>query len=283
MKRLSIASVLTLLLFAGLVFADDTTTAEEPLPSGLNRLQSWQGVAGAESFELGTLAVNDWLPDRELTRVLVDGDDTKMVLSEERFVLEGTSRFTLREVDTGWWLELTAFTGMAVDSVAEAGDPGMIAARFTQLIAEDYEGRLTLRAQGVPLIEVKQRLWRDDAYQQFTARLVALGESQPLVAAIPVASRVQLQRLASLVRTGDAGPDLDRFANVIITLASLVERDPTAAPTTPPATFTWRLLEADYQNSPDLDSRNQRLVETFAVSPADPLEDLRAAASPTTR
>ncbi|MEM8963643.1 MAG: hypothetical protein AAGD38_19325 [Acidobacteriota bacterium] len=283
MKTLIAILLLGVMAVCPVVAETATETTADDLPVRVNHSQTWQGTAGSTEIEVRTLTVTDWMPDRALTRVLINDDDTRLVLDEERFLLEGTSRFTLRDASTGWWLELTAHSGLVLESIDQAADPGQIAIGFSNLVADDYEGSLALRAQGLPEVVVPARLWRDDAYLRFARRLEADEHRSTLVNNVPAPTRETLRRLASLVRTGDAGAELDNFGGLLAALELMLDADPVTAPVTPRPPLRWRLVDTEFVNGDDLATRQAQFTDAFGLSTSDPVADLRDNATPISR
>ncbi len=248
----------------------------------LSRWQEWQGVAGPEKIELRTLVFNQLLQDRQVTRILADGSAPfRLVLSEERYFLEGTRRLSLRDPQTGWWFELVEDSGMKHDTAIQTADPGLFALKLSQLIQQDYEGRLTWQARGTPLFAEAIRLWKDDAYASFASRLFIDGRAGILVESIPPADRLAIRRLASLPMGGEAGGSIERFRGLLTTLVMILDRHETSGPPEPTPTVSWRLADSKFHYEEFFESHERELVNTFeGVSAIDPLADLKVASPP---
>ncbi|MCH9650969.1 MAG: hypothetical protein K0U98_22290 [Deltaproteobacteria bacterium] len=288
--RFQVSLVLLLATIFGTGAADRASHGEAPpgehpltaqLPSPVTRWQQWHGFSGSELLELRTLLLNSWLPDRELTQVLAEGSGpSRLILSEERFILDGVSRFRIVEAQTGWWLELTEYSGLKLDSVSEAADPAQIALKFSRLVDQDFEGRLAFRAQAVRLFEVPLRLWQDDAYLQFADRFADRERGAVLVKNMTESSREAIRQMASLTKSGNSQVNLGRFENLLVSLTAILDREEIRQEN-PLLQVDWSLVDEGYRNNLELASEQAAFANLFeGISGDDPQADLRTAQPP---
>lgn len=248
----------------------------------LSRWLEWRGVAGPEKVELRILVLNQLLDDRQVTRILADSSAPfRLILSEEQYLLEGTRRVTLRDPQTGWWLELVEDSGMKMETAIQAADPGLFALKLSQLIEQDYEGRMTWQARGTPQFAEAIRLWKDDAYAGFASRLWIDDRAGVLIDGIPPADRLAIRHLASLPRGGEAGSSMERFRSLLTTLVMILDRHAKSAPSEPSPAVSWQLADSKFHYEDFFETHERALVNTFeGVSAVDPLADLKAASPP---
>lgn len=251
----------------------------------LSRWHEWQGNSGVDEFKMQTLVMNQLLEDRQITRIFAESSTSfRFILSEESFFRNGTRRLTLRDPQTGWWLDLVEDSGLKFDAAIQVADPGLFAIKFSQLIQRDYEGRMSWQAQGTPLFAESIRLWKDDAYIGFASRFVLEEGAGKLVENIPSADRQAIRSLASLLKFSEAGGNIERFRELLTALVMIIDDHEKSASREPRPPVDWQLMDTTFHYEEFLEDHERNLISTFKdVSSADPMVDLKKSLAPEMR
>jgi len=278
---------LAVLAFAVLVLTLVQPAAADSMAElvGIGTLESWEAQVGGEVHTARGLVLVEWLPDRELTLVLLElPGDRRLVMSRIWRIREGVSVLQISDDTTGWWAQMTERSALRYDAVDDIAKPAMAAERWRA--ARDEPVRVELEGTGIGEgFTWSSRL--DDAgfYPDFFEQLDAEGLAADLAAAMPAETRPGIRALASLWAARHEDGSLARFQRLVDLLTAALDRHGERPDTRPWRGVDWKLANRTGQTlRQPLAEASRDFAGKFQQVPAeDPMARLRPPRTQTKR
>ncbi len=272
--------LISILLLAAPVLASLPAEDEEVRFPGLQRGVQWQRLNHEEQTAAAMIFVA-WLPDRELTRVLLETPaGRRLVLTKEHFALDGVVRYRIADDELGWWAELTEESGLVFDNIEQLAQPTEV---VRHLLKEDSSTTLTLRASGLSDFEWATSLWDEAKHDDLFEQLDFEGRGEQLLRAMPRSTRSAVGMLAKLLAADDADTSLAEFRALVRTVMAALERYEEASELRRlRGGGAWEVAERTAKAGILIeDETAAQFVAAFNEVPArDPLSDLRLVPRP---
>lgn len=190
---------------------------------GVARLESWKGQVGTEVKTTKGLVFVEWLPEQELTLILMDlPDQGQFILNRRWNVRKGISVLRIVDDATGWWVQMTEKSTLRFDSTEELGRPSLSAQKWNAA-----EHRVTVQmasaGQSGPL-SWSSSLDDPALYPNLFEQLDAEGFAPQLVESMPAETREGVSMLGSLLAANHEDSSLESFHRLVEFLVASLDR-----------------------------------------------------------
>lgn len=244
---------------------------------GIGTLESWEAQVDGEVHTARSLVLVEWLPDRELTLVLLElPGDQRLVLSRNWRIREGVSVLRISDDSTGWWAQMTERSALRYDAIDDIAKPALAAERWRA--ARDEPVRVELEGTGIGQdFTWSSRLDDSGFYPDLFEQLDAEGLATDLVAAMPAETRQAIRALDSLWAAKHQSGSLDRFQRLVELLTAALDRHDEPADGMPWSGLEWKLANRTGQTlRQPLAQASRDFADKFEqVSAEDPMARLR--------
>ena len=262
------------LVLAGLLIPPQARPASLADLVGIAHLDTWEAPEGREVKTIRGLTLVEWLPDREVTLILLELEgERRLVLSREHRALEGVSVLRLLDDDTGWWVRLTDRSTLKIDDIDHLGNIAMWMEAYFEV---DHVVSSILRTKGGEELTWTSPFDDTGRRADFFEQVDTEGVTAELVEGMPEGLDSALRELASLLAGDHGSGSLDAFEPLVeLVVATLDRRGEEGGERY--EGLSWKLTERSGQTLREpLSAASREFAGRFGRVPAeDPLAQFR--------
>jgi hypothetical protein len=189
---------------------------------GVAFLDTWEAPAGREVKTIQGLTLVEWLPDREVTLILLELEgERRLVLRREHRALEGVSNLRLLDDETGWWVRLTERSTLKIDDIDDLGN---ISKWMEAYFEADHVVSSTLTTMEGAEVTWTARMANPGRRDDFFEQMDAEGMTADLVEGMPEGLDSAVRELASLLAVDHGRSLLDAYEPLVKLVVAALNR-----------------------------------------------------------